>query len=226
MSYQRDMDMVFVQHIPKTAQKALEQAKLAITGGKVIIYPTETFYALGSNIFDHEAVDRIVRIKGRPQGKPLPVIIGSMEQVHLVAREISNQVMDLARTFWPGPLSIILPARDFVSSLVKDHLGQTSVRWSSHPVARELCNSSGVPLIATSANLAGADPVFQPEALDPWVMEEVDGVLSFPPYPQGGLPSTVVEVVGPQQLCVFRSGAVSVQQLQAAGWRCVSCSKN
>lgn len=215
--------MGFHQDIPKTAQKALEQARRAITRGKVIIYPTETFYALGSSVLNHEAVDRIVRIKGRPKDKPLPVIIGSMEQVHMVAREIPNQVMDLARTFWPGPLSIILPAREAVSSQAKDHSGLTSVRWSSHSVARELCISSGVPLAGTSANLAGAEPVFRPEALDPRVMEGVDSVLTFPPYPQGGLPSTVVQVVGPQQLRVFRSGAVSEQQLQAAGWRCLEC---
>ncbi len=217
------MGMAFHHHIPNTAQKALEQAKQAITRGKVIIYPTETFYALGCNVLNHEAVDRIVRIKGRPKDKPLPVIIGSMEQLQLVASEISNQAMDLARTFWPGPLSLILPARDAVSSQAKDQAGLTSVRWSPHPVAHELCISSGVPLVGTSANLAGAEPVFRPEALDPRVMEGVDSALTFPPYPQGGLPSTVVQVVGPKQLCVFRSGAVSEQQLQAAGWRCMGC---
>ncbi|MFW5900065.1 MAG: L-threonylcarbamoyladenylate synthase [Desulfovermiculus sp.] len=220
------MGMVFGHDIPKTAQKTLEQARQAITGGKVIIYPTETFYALGCNVFDRGAVERIVRIKGRPQNKPLPVIIGSMEQLQLVASEISNQAMDLARTFWPGPLSLILPARETLSSQAKDQAGLTSVRWSPHPVAQELCISSGVPLVGTSANLAGAEAVFRPEALDPRIMKEVDSVLTFPPYPQGGLPSSVVQVVGPQQLHVFRSGAVSEQHLQAAGWQCMKCSKN
>lgn len=220
------MGMAFDHEIPKTAQKVLEQARQAITGGKVIIYPTETFYALGCNAFDRKAVDRIVRIKGRSEDKPLPVIIGSMEQLQLVASEISSQAMELARTFWPGPLSLIFPAREALSSQAKDHEGLTSVRWSPHPVARELCISSGVPLVGTSANLAGAEPVFRPEALDPRVMEGVDSVLTFPPYPQGGLPSTVVQVGGPQQLRVFRSGAVSEQQLQAAGWRCMKCLKN
>lgn len=199
----------------------LHQAVQAIVQGKVIIYPTETLYALGCSIRSRLAGTAIMELKGRPQGKPLPVIIGSMDQLEMVVSNVDPAVYSLSRSFWPGPLSIVLSAREDAMSQVQDNSGRTSVRWTSHPVAQNLCLQSGVPLVGTSANVAGAEPAAHPRELDPWLVNRVDYLVSDQPYPRGGLPSTVVRIVGERRVVVLRSGAIGVRRLLAAGWEVV-----
>lgn len=196
----------------------LHQAIQAIIQGQVLLYPTETLYALGANALNHQAVARVCRIKGRAENKPLPVIIGSMDQLRLVGRNIAQEVINLAGAFWPGPLSIVIPAHGQISPQAQDETGCTSVRWSSHPLAQKLCVQSGVPLVGTSANLAGGQPASRPKDLDSGLVQAADGIVTGPPYPRGGLPSTVVRVVGPKQIKVIRVGAVSAGALRDAGW--------
>lgn len=197
---------------------ALMQAVQAIVAGSVLIFPTETLYALGCSALDRKAVDRVVTIKGREQDKPLPLIIGCMAQLQCVAQEITPEVLALAQSFWPGPLSIVLPARDELSPRLKDALGWTSVRLTPHPLARELCVRAGVPLVGTSANPAGKEPAARPQDLDPELVQAADFVLQGPLYPYGGPPSTVIKIVEHKKLHLFRSGAVSVRELQLKGW--------
>ncbi len=199
----------------------LHQAVQAIVQGKVIIYPTETLYALGCSIRSRLAGTAIMELKGRPQGKPLPVIIGSMDQLEMVVSNVDPAVYSLSRSFWPGPLSIVLSAREDAMSQVQDNSGRTSVRWTSHPVAQNLCLQSGVPLVGTSANVAGAEPAAHPRDLDPKLVNRVDYLVSDQPYPRGGLPSTVVRIVGERRVVVLRSGAIGVRRLLAAGWEVV-----
>ncbi|MGM0759046.1 MAG: L-threonylcarbamoyladenylate synthase [Thermodesulfobacteriota bacterium] len=196
----------------------MHQAAQALIQGKVLIYPTETFYALGASVLDHRAVHTVSTIKKRAPQKPLPVIIGSMAQLPRVCREVSSDVAQLARAFWPGPLSIVVPAHDQISPLATDASGFCSVRWSSHPLAQKLCVQAGVPVVATSANLSGGPSVSRPQELHPHLIQAVDRVLDLPPYPQGGLPSTVVRPVGGKQIHIIRFGAVAEHQLRAAGW--------
>ena len=202
----------------------LDTAIQAILQGQVLIYPTETLYALGANALDHKAVERVVRIKGRAEDKPLPVIIGSLHQLPLIVSNVAQEVMDLVRIFWPGALSIVVPAHKYLSPLTQDDAGSTSVRWSPHPIAQSLCVQSGVPLVGTSANMAGDPPPSRPEDLDPGLAQSVDCFVAGPPYPKGGLPSTLVQVMGGKQLRLLRSGAVPERALQDAGWVVRQCS--
>ena len=196
----------------------LHQAVHAVVQGKVIIYPTETLYALGCSIRSRLAGAAIMDLKKRPQGKPLPIIIGSMDQLEMVVKKVDPAVYSLSQSFWPGPLSIVLSARKDTILQVQDDSGWTCVRWTSHPVAQKLCLESGMPLVGTSANVAGAEPAAHPRDLDPRLVHRVDCLLSDPPYPRGGLPSTIVRVVGERQIVVLRAGAIGIQRLQAAGW--------
>lgn len=203
---------------PAHRRGKLHQAAQALVQGKVLIYPTETFYALGASGLDHRAVYTVSTIKKRAPQKPLPVIIGSMAQLYQVCREVSADLAELARAFWPGPLSIVVPAHDQISPLARDASGLCSVRWSSHTLAQELCIQADVPVVATSANLAGGPSVSRPDDLHPHLVQAVDCVLDFPPYPLGDLPSTVVRPVGGKQIHILRFGAVPEHQLRAAGW--------
>ena len=189
-----------------------------ITRGGLLIYPTETLYALGADALNPAAVMRLAEVKGREPGKPLPLIIGSLEQLGLVTSQKHSDIFTLARSFWPGPLSVLVQARQELSGLLCDAGGYVALRVTSHPLARELCLQSGVPLVATSANPGGKPPAALPDQLDPDLAAAVDCVLTQKPWPAGGPPSTVVQITGPDRLRVLREGAVTRGALEGAGF--------
>ena len=209
----------------------LDAALEVLARGGVIVYPTETLYALGCDARNTEAVSRVARIKGRPVDKPLPVVIGSVDMFPLAARleeSVHGPSSDpfpgptlsaLARAFWPGPLSVLVRARRNLSPVVMDFQEMVSVRVTPHPLAAELSRRLGAPLVATSANPAGAPAPARLEDLDPALARRVDHVVRDGPWPSGGAPSTLVRVVGPMSLSVLRPGALPVSEIRAAGFR-------
>lgn len=188
--------------------------------GGVAVYPTETLYALGCSGLNEAACRRVVEIKGRQEFKPLPLIVGSIEQLKVAAAELTDDVRLLAAHFWPGPLSVLVPAAPGLAPQVKDHHGMTSVRVTPHPVAAALCLDLNAPLVATSANMAGGAPSSKPEDIDRCVMASAV-FLGGEPRPLGGPPSTVVESLGGRFLRVIRRGAVTDSALKKAGYRLV-----
>ncbi len=196
----------------------LGQALDVIRRGGLLIYPTETLYALGADGLNPAAVQRVAAVKGRERGKPLPLVIGSMEQLGLVSKRVDSDVHALAGSFWPGPLSVLVPARQELSRLLCDVNGFVSVRVTSHALARTLCLQAGVPLVATSANPGGKPPAALPDQLDPGLVDAVDCVLTQKPWPAGGPPSTVVQSAGPGRLNLLREGAVARTALEGAGF--------
>jgi len=132
----------------------IETAARFIRAGELVAFPTETVYGLGASAFQPEAVQKIFIAKGRPQEKPLLVHISNLEQVAELAAVIPEDAERLMKSFWPGPLSIILPARNEVPQIVRgDGIG-VGIRMPSHPVALALIDAAG-PLSAPSANLHG-----------------------------------------------------------------------
>lgn len=195
----------------------LQRALETIRNGGCLIYPTETLYALGAGVFHPEAARRVVTLKARPLNKPLPLIIGSREQLGMITGWMSKTLDHLARSFWPGPLSILVPARRDLPPEVRDARGLTSVRLTAHPLAARLCVQAGTPLIATSANLSGHPAAARPEELDRELTRQVL-VLSEKPWPAGGRPSTVVRCLGTDLIEVLRHGAVADEDLANAGF--------
>lgn len=166
----------------------LEFAAKALARGEAVIYPTETLYALGAVALNHRALERVIALKGREAGKPLPVIIAGLDQLPMICARDDEAVRRLIRDFWPGPLSILVPARPELSPLIQDHTGTVAVRWSPHPTAQALARACRAPLAATSANPSGGDPVSRPEDLDPALASAVAAILDFPPFPAGAGP--------------------------------------
>ncbi|SDL35031.1 L-threonylcarbamoyladenylate synthase [Maridesulfovibrio ferrireducens] len=189
-----------------------------IRSGGVLIYPTETLFALGADASDEGAANRVALVKGRPVSKPLPLVIGSMDQLDLVTKYASPEVLKLAKSFWPGPLSILVKAREELSYAVKDSRGYTSVRWTDHPVAAKICLESSTPLIATSANLSGKKAAEKFEDIDEELINSVEGVFNGKPAPRGGSPSTVVEPLSNGKVRVLRDGVISRATLMQAGF--------
>jgi len=199
---------------------------LELTRGGLVIYPTETFYALGCLATIHSAVERIFAVKGRPADKPLPLIVSDWDMCGRFLR-MRPEEEELARKFWPGPLSIVLDVDPSVSPLARDRRGHSAVRMTPHVIAAELCRGAGAPLVSSSANRSGQPPASAPADLDPELVRESGAlVVDSRPWPAGGLPSTLVHVVASNAVSLVRAGAVSVRDLSAAGFEVVSEFKN
>ena len=193
---------------------AVSDALAALAAGEAIVYPTETFYALGVDALSSQALERLFAIKGREPGKPVALIAADTAMAFALAREVPAAARVLAEAFWPGPLTLVLPARDGIPAALIGDDGGVGVRVSSHPLARALATAFRGPLTATSANLAGEPPAVEPAAARRALGGKVkvlveDGRLA------GGAPSTVV-AVDRSGMRVLRQGAVSERQLAAA----------
>lgn len=136
---------------PQTAAIAAE----LIQKGELVAIPTETVYGLGANGLDEDAVAKIFLAKGRPQDNPLILHICGAEQMELFCHHIPQSAYDLAKAFWPGPLTIVLPARDVVPRRTTGGLDTVAVRCPDNAVTREIIRLSGVPIAAPSANISG-----------------------------------------------------------------------
>jgi L-threonylcarbamoyladenylate synthase len=199
---------------------SLESACEALRQGRLIVFPTETFYGIGCNAMNPDAVGAVFSVKRRDLSLPLPLAISRREQLESLVTEISPEAARLMGRFWPGPLSIVLPARDDVPDLLTANPRRLAVRCSSHPAVIALCELSGCVLVASSANISGNPPVCLPETLDAELTAGVAGVFVAGPVPAGGLPSTVVEVRNQREgavIRVLRAGAVPAEALLQTG---------
>lgn len=211
-----------MQPAPATAQDAasqLAQAARLLPAGGVLVYPTETLYALGCDARNATACARVAALKARPLAKPFPLVLGSVDQLADLCAPLPAPLRAdlerLAQAFWPGPLSVLLPTRPDLPALVRDAAGFSSVRISPHPTVQALCMGLGGPLVATSANVSGQPATALPERLDPALLRGADLALLRPPLPGGGEPSTLLRLLGAGRAEVLRQGAVPRQALAA-----------
>ena len=192
----------------------VEEAAALLRRGGIVAYPTETFYGLGALAGCPEALARLAAGKLRPAGKPLPLIGADEAQVTAVASLEDPVARRLAARFWPGPLTLVLPAAGDLSPVITAGGATVGIRIPGDAVARELARRAGGALVSTSANLAGEPPVTTPGELSPELLASIDGIADGRPTP-GGLPSTVVAVAGGRARLV-RAGAVPWQEVEAA----------
>ena len=191
----------------------LEDGIAALQAGELVVYPTETFYAIGADAFSSIALRRLFEVKGREPGRPVGLIAADAAMAFSVAREIPLDARRLADAFWPGPLTLVLPARDDIADELKGPDG-VGVRVSPNPIARALSAGIGRPITATSANLSGEAPASTLENARSGLGEKVKVYL------EGGnlmasAPSTVIAINGIGWKMV-RVGAISEIQIAAA----------
>ena len=127
----------------------------ALRRGEVIVFPTETLYGLGADALNPAAVRKIFQLKGRNPGNPIPVLVADRKMLGALVAEVSLLAEKLIARFWPGPLTIVLPARKNIPGPLVNSTGGIGVRISSRPIAMELVGMLGRPLTATSANPTG-----------------------------------------------------------------------
>ena len=195
-------------------RERLTAAADLLRGGSLVAFPTETFYALGADALNPAAVDRVFAAKGRPQGMPLPLILGDRDGILQVAASLPEGAAALMDVFWPGPLTIVLPAADALPAGLLGGGRTIGVRVSPDPVALALARACGRPLVATSANRSGQPPPATAAEVDAQLGDNVAAILDAG-RTHGGSPSTIVDLtVAPPRL--VRAGPISAGAIESA----------
>ena len=182
----------------------------------VLGYPTETVYGFGTAV-DHESVESLVRLKGRPPGKPFLLLIGDPAQIARLDLHLPTYAAHLTARFWPGPLTLVLRGGDGrVPARLRGPEGGVAVRFTPHPGLQRLLAAYGEPITSTSANRPGVPPAMtSAEIVDQWsdaihrgVLHVLDGGRLSP-----SRPSTVVDCTG-RRARVIRPGVLSAALLR------------
>lgn len=209
--------------LPACDPTALEQACALLRAGRLVAFPTDTVYGVGVLLSlgsgQARAVARLYAVKGRPEGKGIPILLASLADLALVVEDVNETAARLAAAFWPGPLTLVLPKGPAVPSEIS-RTSTVAVRVPAHPLARALIAAAGAPLAVTSANRSGepptTDPVVVRRTLGGRIAAILDGGKAF-----GGVPSTIVDCSAPgaAPFSVLRSGPISAAALATATGR-------
>lgn len=197
--------------------EALNRAARHLREGGLLVFPTETFYGLAADPRREAAVRRLSELKERPPGKPFPLLAGGVDQVRELVTiwPLRGGAGRLAARFWPGPLTLVLPAGPGLAAEVIGPGNSVAVRVSPHPAARGLARALGFAVVATSANPSGALPRAEPAEAwaafrrhpEVWLLE--GGIVP------GGRPSTLVDARGAVPL-LLRPGPIAIGDIEAA----------
>jgi L-threonylcarbamoyladenylate synthase len=174
---------------------ALQYAVRLILSGKVIGFPTDTFYGLGADPFNLAAVSEIFRIKRRSYDRPLPLLVSSLDQAADLTIDPPALFFRLAEKFWPGPLTIIVPASRQIPLKVTGNTGRVALRMPKAPLALALIEASGRPLTGTSANLTEHPACATAREVELQIGDTVPLILDGGATP-GDLASTIIELDG------------------------------
>jgi len=193
--------------------KIIRAAADAIRDGGLVIFPTETVYGLAADALNEKAVKHVFEAKGRFDKQPLPVQVGSIDDVQKAAEYIPENARRLAELYWPGPLTLVLVKNASLPTSVTGGKETVGVRVPDHPVALALAKEVGSPIVATSANMSGDPAPKNAEEAIREVGNEVSVVLDAG-RSQLGVASTVVDVsVVPPK--ILRHGTISADDIRA-----------
>ena len=197
--------------ILKANRRGIEKAAQWILQGKVVAFPTETFYGLGADALDAEALQKIFRVKQREEDKPLLLLVADQAWLSGLVKDIPPRAGPLMERFWPGPLTLVFEASPHLPSLLTANTGKIGLRISSHPVAQGLVRVVGRAITATSANVSGQPGASEAGEVFRSLGKRV-GVILDGGKTAGGLGSTVVDVSGASPK-IIRQGALARAEL-------------
>ncbi len=190
----------------------LEHCVRAILAGQVVAFPTDTFYCLGADPFNLKAVSEIFRIKRRPGGRALPLLVSSLDQAADLAENPPAAFFRLAEKFWPGPLTLVVPASRLIPLKVTGNTGKVGLRWPKAPLAEALITAAARPLTGTSANVSDSPACATAEEVERQVGDVLPLILDGGTT-AGTLASTVVELDG-DSARIVRPGPITESQLK------------
>ena len=194
-------------------QDQIQTAVDLLRRGGVVAIPTDTLYGLAADPLDEGAVRRIFRLKGRPAGNPIPLLLSDPEDLHRWAARIPESARRLTDRLWPGPLTLVLRRSEEVPDLVTGGGDTVGLRVPDHTVPRSISRLLGAPLTGTSANRTGSPGLSTAHAVRCELSGEVDFVVDGVSG-QDGRPSTVVDLSGDRPR-ILRLGAVSAAEIES-----------
>jgi tRNA threonylcarbamoyl adenosine modification protein (Sua5/YciO/YrdC/YwlC family) len=195
----------------------MREARQAIVRGELIVMPTDTVYGVAADAFSPAAVARLLAAKGRGRQQPPPVLVAGRDMMHALVSDVPDEVSRLADEFWPGGLTVVLPAQPSLTWDLGDTHGTVAVRMPDHPLALELITETG-PLAVSSANLTGKPAAI--EAADARIMlGDSVAVYLDAGASSTGVASTIVDatsLIGAEHpvVRVLREGAINRQRLR------------
>ncbi len=196
------------------AVETLNQAAEVLRQGRVLAYPTETLYGLGVDPFNEEALERLYRLKGRSTQAPVSILVRDLEMLLDVVKEISPSAEILIKTFLPGPLTVVLPARDNLPRRLTAGTGKIGVRISAYPLSDHMFSKFPHPITTTSVNPSGKPAAKDAKEIAAYFKEGIDCLLDAGPMP-GGIGSTVVDITEDKPV-IIREGVISSEKIVKA----------
>lgn len=189
----------------------LEQAAELIKQGKIVVFPTETVYGIGTNGLDENAVKKLYKVKQRPLSKPISLLVSNMEMVNLIAKDITEVEYKIMEKFFPGPLTIILKKKEIVPDILTAGQDTVGIRMPKGEIARKLVEYANLPIAAPSANISGEPSGTNLQEIKKHFEGKVDYFIDGG-NSELGLASTIVQVVdGKPQ--ILRQGSITLEQI-------------
>jgi L-threonylcarbamoyladenylate synthase len=192
--------------------KDILHAARLLNAGKLVAIPTETVYGLAANALDAKAVALIFETKGRPQFDPLIVHTYSLEKAKEYVSEFPEPLLTLAKKYWPGPLTILLPKKNSIPDLVTSGLPRVAIRVPAHFLTLKLLEETGFPLAAPSANPFGYISPTKPSHVNKQLGERIEYILDGGSC-EVGLESTIVGMEN-EKICIYRLGGLAVNDIE------------
>jgi len=193
---------------------AVDEAARVLREGGLVVFPTDTVYGVGAAVDRPDAVARLYVAKGRPLDRPIPVLIADLDQLERLARDVNDAILRLARRFWPGALTIVVPAQPWLPVEIVRDTGAVGLRMPDHPVALAIIRAAGGAVATTSANRSGEREACTVEEAVAALGETVDLYVDGGRTP-GGIPSTVVALQD-GEIRILRRGALDPALVEQA----------
>ncbi|GBD19107.1 Threonylcarbamoyl-AMP synthase [bacterium HR27] len=193
---------------------AVDEAARVLREGGLVVFPTDTVYGVGAAVDRPDAVARMYVAKGRPLDRPIPVLIADLDQLERLARDVNDAILRLARRFWPGALTIVVPAQPWLPVEIVRDTGAVGLRMPDHPVALAIIRAAGGAVATTSANRSGEREACTVEEAVAALGETVDLYVDGGRTP-GGIPSTVVALQD-GEIRILRRGALDPALVEQA----------
>ncbi len=195
-----------------TLDSQVERAISCLRKGEIIAFPTETCFGLGVDIENEAAILKLFQIKNRSLAKPILVLINDIVQLDKFVTHVPKKYTPLIKRFWPGPLTLIFPAKKHVSSLLTGNTGTIGVRLSSDSVSKALCRKFNKPVTATSANISGNFPAHTRDEVLKQFGSKISYILDCSEEMSVGERSTIVaERKG--EIVIIREGVIPVSKI-------------
>ena len=198
----------------KLFYSAADEAAEIIKSGGLVAVPTETVYGLAGNGLDEEAVKQIYEVKGRPQVKPLSLMVPGAEAMEQYCEDVPQGARLLAERFWPGPLTIVLKAKDHIPSIVLAGGDTVGLRCPDHPMTLELLKKAGVPFAAPSANPSGEESPKTAQKVQDYFAGRIGGIIDGGEC-SIGLESTIISMAQ-KPYRILRQGALAEKEIASA----------